>query len=177
MPLHQHSLSAAINKVKFNWLLGSTSSIQLAPAPIHTSSQACIFKDPNGMFCMSWSLESASSAGELLQKKSKLHASNISPKARDAPLSSVQAEDQVFAMKWSAKLDDYHCSIVCETRPSLVPAFILAHDIQLNDQLRFCVAPDSFSILTVDPTLNVGEFDVTPTIYCHCVLISTWVLG
>ena len=62
-PLHQHSLSAAINKVKFNWLLGSTSSIQLAPAQIHT------------------------------------------------------------------------CSIVCETRPSLVPAFILAHDIQLNDLL------------------------------------------
>ena len=116
VPLHQHSLSAAINKIKFNWLLGSTSSIQLAPAQIHTSSRACAFKDPNGMFYMSWSLESSSSAGELLQKHFKLHASNISPKARDASLSSVQAEDQVFAMKWSAKLDDYHCSIVCETR-------------------------------------------------------------
>ena len=68
------------------------------------------------MFYMSWSLESVSSAGELLQKHFKLHASNISPKSRDASLSSVQAEDQVFAMKWSAKLDDYHCSIVCETR-------------------------------------------------------------
>ena len=129
------------------------------------------------MFCRSWSLESASSAGELLQKHFKLHASNISPKARDASLSSVQAEDQVFAMKWSANLDDNHCSIVCETRPSLVPALILAHDIQLNDLLRFCVAPESFSILTVDPTLNFGEIDVTPTIHCHCVLISTWVLG
>ena len=40
VPLHQHSLSAAINKVKFNWLLVSTSSIQLPPAQIHTSSQA-----------------------------------------------------------------------------------------------------------------------------------------
>ena len=80
-------------------------------------------------------------------------------------------------MKWSAKLDDYYCPIVCETRPSLVPAFILAHDIQLNDLLRFCVAPDSFSILTVDQALNLGEFDVTPTVYCHCVLISAWVLG
>ena len=66
----------------------------------------------------------------------------------------MQAADQVFAMKCSAKLDDYHYPIVCETHPSLVPAFILAHDIQLNDLFRFCVAPDSFSILTVDPTLE-----------------------
>lgn len=38
--------------------------------------------------------------------------------------------------------------------------------------VRFCVSPSSFSILTVDPTFNLGEFDVTLTTYQHQLLIS-----
>ena len=32
---------------------------------------------------------------------------------------------------------------------------------------------ESFSILTIDPTFNLGDFDVTPTTYRHCLLEST----
>ena len=60
-----------------------------------------------------------------------------------------------------------------ETQPSPEPAFVLARDQQLDDLVRFCAIPDDFSVLTVDPTFNLGDFDVTPTTYRHHLLIST----
>lgn len=57
-----------------------------------------------------------------------------------------------------------------ETRPFPEPAFVLARDRQLNDVVRFCAIPENFSVLTVDPTF---DFDVTPTTYRHCLMIST----
>ena len=85
---------------------------------------------------------------------------------------STQA-DQVFAMTQSAKLGDSLGPFVRETHPSPEPAFILARDRQLNDLVRFCAAPDSFSILTEDPTFNLGKFVVIPTTYRHRLLVST----
>ena len=80
--------------------------------------------------------------------------------------------DQVFAMMQSAKVSDGLGHFVRETRPSPEPAFVLARDRQLDDLVRFCAIPESFSVLTVDPTFNLGEFDVTPTTYRHGLLIS-----
>ncbi len=80
--------------------------------------------------------------------------------------------DQVFAMMQSAKLGDSLGHFVRETRPSPEPAFVLARDRQLDDVVRFCAIPDNFSVLTVDPTFNLGDFDVTPTTYRHGLLIS-----
>ena len=117
-------------------------------------------------------LESACSAGELPQNEHQIAYIKSKVKACDVSLSSVQAADQVFAMMQSAKLNDSLGPFVREIRPSPEPAFILARDRQLNDLVRFCAAPNSFSILTVDPTFNLGEFNVTPTTYRHCLLIS-----
>ena len=41
--------------------------------------------------------------------------------------------------------------------------YILSHDWQLGDLVRFCSVSGNFSILTGDPTFNLGNFDVTPT--------------
>ena len=61
-----------------------------------------------------------------------------------------------------------------ETWPSPEPAaFVLTRDRHLNDLVRFCAISDGFLVLTVDPTFNLGDFDVTPTTYRHCLLIST----
>lgn len=87
--------------------------------------------------------------------------------------SSDALADQVFAMMQNAKVGDSHGCFVRETRPSPEPAFVLARDRQLDDLVRFCAIPDSFSVLTVDPTFNLGDFDVTPTTYRHCLLISS----
>ena len=81
--------------------------------------------------------------------------------------------DQIFAMMQSAKVGDSLEHFVRETRPSPEPAFVLALDRQLDDRVRFCAIPDGLSVLTVDPTFNLGDFDVTPTTYRHRLLIST----
>ena len=42
---------------------------------------------------------------------------------------------------------------------------VLATDQQISDLVRFCTNPDDFSVLTVDPTFNLGPFNVTPMTY------------
>ena len=87
--------------------------------------------------------------------------------------SNLPLADQVFAIMQSAKEEDVMGKFVRETRPSPEPAFVLARDRQLDDLVRFCTVAEGFSILTVDPTFNLGDFDVTPTTYRHCLLEST----
>jgi len=81
--------------------------------------------------------------------------------------------DQVLAMMQSASLGDSLGLFVRETRPSPEPAFILARDRQLDDLVRFCAIANGFSVLTVDPTFKLGDFDVTPITYRHRLLERT----
>ena len=78
----------------------------------------------------------------------------------------------MFEMIQQAKLGDSTGMFVRETRASPKPAFVLARDRQLDDLVRFCTNPSVFSILTLDPTFNLGAFDVTPTTYRHLLLES-----
>ena len=78
--------------------------------------------------------------------------------------------DEMFQMMQQAKLGDSAGMFVRETKSSPEPAFILARDWQLDDLVRFCTISTDFSILTVDPTFNLGAFDVTPTTYRHLLL-------
>ena len=94
-------------------------------------------------------------------------------KSKSTPTTSCPLADQVFAIMLSAKEEDFMGKFVRETRPSPEPAFVLARDRQLDDLVRFCTVAEEFSILTVDPTFNLGDFDVTPTTYRHCLLNST----
>lgn len=80
--------------------------------------------------------------------------------------------DEIFAIMQSAKLEDKYGKFVRETRPSPEPAFVVARDRQLDDLVRFCTIPEGFSILTADPTFNLGHFDVTPTSYKYSLLKS-----
>ena len=52
------------------------------------------------------------------------------------------------------------------------PAVVVATERQLNDLVRFCTPQSNFSVMTVDPTFSLGDFDVTVTTYCHKLLIS-----
>ena len=52
------------------------------------------------------------------------------------------------------------------------PAIIVALDQQLDDLVRFCTY-DRLGILTVDPTLSLGDFDVTVTAYRQLILWSS----
>ena len=79
--------------------------------------------------------------------------------------------DQVFAIIQSAKVGDRDGKFVRDTRPSLETAFV-ARDRQLDDLVRFCTIPDGLTVLTVDPTFNLGDLDVTPTSHQQCLLKS-----
>ena len=73
-------------------------------------------------------------------------------------------------MMQQAKLEDHFGKFVRDCRPSPEPAFIVAIDTQLDDLVRFCTEPSGFCVLTVDPTFNLGDFDVTPTAYRNLLL-------
>ena len=50
------------------------------------------------------------------------------------------------------------------------PMMLIAFDYTLDDLVRFCTSKENFSILGVDPTFNLGDFDVTVTTYRHLLL-------
>ena len=54
------------------------------------------------------------------------------------------------------------------------PALVLAYDHQLNDLVRFCATPagSDSSIVTIDPTFCLGDFECTPTTYRHLLLAT-----
>lgn len=70
------------------------------------------------------------------------------------------------------KQGDRHGLFIRDTRPCREPAFVLARDRQLDNLERFCTSPSEFSVLTIDPTFDLGEFNVTPTTYHHQLLES-----
>ena len=48
------------------------------------------------------------------------------------------------------------------------PAIVLGTDQQFTNLVRFTASLGEFCILTVDPTFNLGEFDVTPLSLIMC---------
>ena len=52
------------------------------------------------------------------------------------------------------------------------PMTVLASDWTLNDLDRFCTT-EQCTILCIDPTFNLGDFDVTVTTYRHPMLINS----
>jgi len=113
-------------------------------------------------------VQHASSPCELLRNERQVSYIHTRKKASRVPSLGDAIDplaDQVFAMMQSAKLSDSLGLFVRETRPSPEPAFILAHDRQLDGLVRFCAIANGFSVLSVDPTFKLGDFDVTPITY------------
>ena len=50
------------------------------------------------------------------------------------------------------------------------PLCVLASERQLQDLKRFCCDETEFKPLTVDPTFDIGQFNVTPISYQHLLL-------
>ena len=52
------------------------------------------------------------------------------------------------------------------------PTVVVTTKRQLNDLVRFCTPLSNFSVMIIDPTFYLGDFDVTVITYCHKLLIS-----
>ena len=61
-------------------------------------------------------------------------------------------------------------AFVRDVRVGSEPLCVLASERQLNDLKWFCCYEREFKPLTVDPTFNIGRFNVTPISYQHLAL-------
>lgn len=61
-------------------------------------------------------------------------------------------------------------AFIRDVRIAPEPLCVLTSDRQLNDLKRFCCNPIQYRPLTVDPTFDIGQFNVTPITYQHLVL-------
>ena len=61
-------------------------------------------------------------------------------------------------------------AFIRDVRVGAEPLCVLATDRQLNDLVRFCCHNKEHKPLTIDPTFDIGKFNVTPISYQHLML-------
>ena len=88
------------------------------------------------------------------------------------PNSSTKSSDPWYSVikecKAQARCKD--TAFIRDVRVGAVPFCILSNERQLNDLHRFRCNVKLFKPLTVDPTFNIGEFNVTPISYENLLL-------
>ena len=79
--------------------------------------------------------------------------------------------DELFVMMQKAKTED---PFICDIKTTPFPTIVACTERQLDDLVRFCATPAGLdsSILTVDPTFCLGEFECTPITYRPLILVS-----
>ena len=87
---------------------------------------------------------------------------NFSSKSNDPWYSLIQECKAQARSKNTASIHDI--------RVGAEPFCVLANERQLNDFHRFCCNVKLFKPLTVDPTFDIGEFNVTPISYQNLLL-------
>ena len=80
-------------------------------------------------------------------------------------LCSDSSNDELFVVMSQCKSIDMTAHFIRDVKAGPDPALVLATDQQLNDVVKFFTSPDEFTVITVDPTFNLGDFDVTPLTY------------
>lgn len=85
-------------------------------------------------------------------------------------MDTANLADELFVMMQQAKLGDHVGLFVRDLKAVPEPAIVVARDYQLQDLVRFATFEHNFSIVTVDPTFCLGEFDVMPITYCYLLL-------
>ena len=107
----------------------------------------------------------AASAGALPRARQQVKDMRRSQKKDDDPLFSL-----MFMCKAEeGKGNDQFVRVV---NAAPFPMMVLAYNYMLNDLSRFCTGNTRFSILGVDPTFSLGDFDVTVTTYQHLMVSS-----
>ena len=61
-------------------------------------------------------------------------------------------------------------AFIRDVRVAPEPLCVMTTDRQINDMKRFCCSPVEYKPFTVDPTFDIGEYNVTPITYQHLLL-------
>ena len=70
------------------------------------------------------------------------------------------------------KSKDVTTRFVRDLKAAPEPALVLATDQQLDDLVQFSTKVEEFCVVTVDPTFNLGTFEVTPLTYHYWLLLG-----
>ena len=86
----------------------------------------------------------------------------------------TQQDDPLFSVMFMCKSEEGKGKdpFVRLVNAAPFPMMVLTHNYSLCDINRFCTNKDKFSVLGVDPTFSLGDFDVTVTTYQHLMLSS-----
>ena len=97
-----------------------------------------------------------------------------SRQVKDMRRNLKQDDDPLFSLMFMCKAEEGKGKdqFVRVVNAAPFPMMMLAYDYMLNDLERFCTNQRRFSILGVDPTFSLGDFDVTVTTYHHLMLSS-----
>ena len=90
----------------------------------------------------------------------------------EVPRSCYDRSDELAIVMHRALMENKSEEFIRDVKCLRQPAAIVATERQLNDLVHFCTAPGNFSILTIDPTFCLEDFDVTLITYRHQMLIS-----
>ena len=96
--------------------------------------------------------------------KDSVPVQNISGRGRE--------DDPWFRLLGDCKKQatDRNSAFIRDARVAPEPLCILTTDRQLNDMVRFCCDPVEFKPFSVDPTFDIGDYNVTPITYQHLLL-------
>ena len=92
-------------------------------------------------------------------------------KSSSLPVSCATTDELGIVMQ-QAFMEDKSNQFIRDVRCLREPAVVVSTEWQLNDLVRFCTPANNFSIVTIDPTFSLGDFDVTVITYHHSLLIS-----
>lgn len=70
-------------------------------------------------------------------------------------------------------LGECNSHFIRELKLSPEPSVIMASDFQLAELEAFCTNPDYHCVLGIDPTFNLGRFNVTVTTYKQLQLVKS----
>ena len=102
--------------------------------------------------------------GRKPRDKTSVHMKNISGAGKN--------DDPWFRLLGVCKkqASDRKSAFIRDVRVAPEPMCVLTTDRQLNDMVRFCCNPVEFKPFTVDPTFDIGDYNVTPITYQHLLL-------
>ena len=101
---------------------------------------------------------SSESAGSLPRNRQQAYNAKRNQKA-EYPLYCLILESQ------NLEHDQNH--FIREVRLAPEPCVVMAMDYQLADMDAFCTSPDHHCVLGIDPTFDLGHFNVTVTTYLY----------
>ena len=117
------------------------------------------------------------------QLKMKSCCASIASTSVNLTPSRGKGRDLLFVIMEQCKLTDKVNRFVQEVTCAPEPMTVLATAQQLFDLGRFCCNSSEYCIMGVDPTFNLGDFSVTPTVYQHLLVEdkisgkSPWMAG